>query len=176
MKKKNIMCICLLVLLGVTLSCYLHYPKSIDDALTKMSYDFEIGEIVDTQKIDENLTAVLLTNNAKNAFQTAIVEKNGIFYRGIGITSSMDLSELNELDNSNLRTQGSISWYDESDNCVVFGVVYDEEVSSIKISNRELDELSVNNYRLFYGVGSGRDSGVYDLFDENGNQLQNLIG
>lgn len=81
MKKRAIFLIVLIIIFGVGISFFMYFPKSIENALNRIKYPFEVGEILASQQIDENLTAVIYTNKEeKSNLQNAIVRKRGIFY------------------------------------------------------------------------------------------------
>lgn len=56
--------IVLIIIFGVGISFFMYFPKSIENALNRIKYPFEVGEILASQQIDENLTAVIYTNKA----------------------------------------------------------------------------------------------------------------
>ena len=62
MKKRAIFLIVLIIIFGVGISFFMYFPKSIENALNRIKYPFEVGEILASQQIDENLTAVIYTN------------------------------------------------------------------------------------------------------------------
>ena len=139
------------------------------------SYPFEVGEILASQQIDENLTAVIYTNKEeKSNLQNAIVRKRGIFYDVIETNGSVHIEKPKQLESGQLRTQVLISWYDKSDKYVIMAVAYDEDVSTITYLNQELIQLNVNGYRLFWGYGIGEYDEMLHMFDKNGNCLEQI--
>lgn len=85
MKKRAIFLIVLIIIFGVGISFFMYFPKSIENALNRIKYPFEVGEILASQQIDENLTAVIYTNKEeKSNLQNAIVRKRGVFSKGAG--------------------------------------------------------------------------------------------
>jgi len=159
--------------------CFIVYPfvhrrKSIENALNRIKYPFEVGEILASQQIDENLTAVIYTNKEeKSNLQNAIVRKRGIFYDVIETNGSVHIEKPKQLESGQLRTQVLISWYDKSDKYVIMAVAYDEDVSTITYLNQELIQLNVNGYRLFLGYGIGEYDEMH-MFDKNGNCLEQI--
>ena len=138
------------------------------------AYPFEVGEILASQQIDENLTAVIYTNKEeKSNLQNAIVRKRGIFYDVIETNGSVHIEKPKQLESGQLRTQALISWYDKSDKYVIMAVAYDEDVSTITYLNQELIQLNVNGYRLFWGYGIGEYDEMH-MFDKNGNCLEQI--
>ena len=60
---------------------FIYFPTSIEIALSRIKYPFEVGEVLATQQIGENLTTVIYTNKEeKDKLQNAIVRKKGVFY------------------------------------------------------------------------------------------------
>lgn len=174
MKKSKIIIIGLIILIGMTISYFIYVPKSIDTALNRIKYPFEVGEILATQRIEENLTLAIYTNKEKNdELQNALIEKTGIFYKVIEMNGSLIIDEPQKLQSGDLRTQVLVSWYDKSDKYVVMAVAYDEDVYGITYLNQELMQLNINNYRLFYGYGIGEYE-EYELFDKDGTRLQHI--
>ena len=165
MKKRAIFLIVLIIIFGVGISFFMYFPKSIENALNRIKYPFEVGEILASQQIDENLTAVIYTN--------AIVRKRGIFYDVIETNGSVHIEKPKQLESGQLRTQVLISWYDKSDKYVIMAVAYDEDVSTITYLNQELIQLNVNGYRLFWGYGIGEYDEMH-MFDKNGNCLEQI--
>lgn len=174
MKKRAIFLIVLIIIFGVGISFFMYFPKSIENALNRIKYPFEVGEILASQQIDENLTAVIYTNKEeKSNLQNAIVRKRGIFYDVIETNGSVHIEKPKQLESGQLRTQALISWYDKSDKYVVMAVAYDEDVAAITYQNQELTPLDINGYHLFYGTGTGKYE-VYELFDQEGNRLEHI--
>lgn len=174
MKKRAIFLIVLIIIFGVGISFFMYFPKSIENALNRIKYPFEVGEILASQQIDENLTAVIYTNKEeKSNLQNTIVRKRGIFYDVIETNGSVHIEKPKQLESGQLRTQVLISWYDKSDKYVVMAVAYDEDVAAITYQNQELTPLDINGYHLFYGTGTGKYE-VYELFDQEGNRLEHI--
>lgn len=164
----------LIILFSAGIGFFIYFPKSIETALSRIEYPFEVGEILATQQIGENLTAVIYTNKEeKDNFQNAIVRKNSIFYDVIDRNGSLYMEKPKQLESGELRAQVLISWYDRSDKYVVMAVAYDEDVFTITHLNQELMQLNVNGYRLFWGYGIGEYE-LYELFDRNGNRLEHI--
>lgn len=65
MKKRAIFLIVLIIIFGVGISFFMYFPKSIENALNRIKYPFEVGEILASQQIDENLTAVIYEQRRK---------------------------------------------------------------------------------------------------------------
>ena len=125
MKKRAIFLIVLIIIFGVGISFFMYFPKSIENALNRIKYPFEVGEILASQQIDENLTAVIYTNKEeKSNLQNAIVRKRGIFYDVIETNGSVHIEKPKQLESGQLRTQVLISWYDKSDKYVIMAVAY----------------------------------------------------
>ena len=174
MKKRANFLIVLIIIFGVGISFFMYFPKSIENALNRIKYPFEVGEILASQQIDENLTAVIYTNKEeKSNLQNAIVRKRGIFYDVIETNGSVHIEKPKQLESGQLRTQVLISWYDKSDKYVIMAVAYDEDVSTITYLNQELIQLNVNGYRLFLGYGIGEYDEMH-MFDKNGNCLEQI--
>ena len=94
MKKRAIFLIVLIIIFGVGISFFMYFPKSIENALNRIKYPFEVGEILASQQIDENLTAVIYTNKEeKSNLQNAIVRKRGIFYDVIETNGSVHIEK-----------------------------------------------------------------------------------
>ena len=125
MKKRAIFLIVLIIIFGVGISFFMYFPKSIENALNRIKYPFEV------------------------------VRKRGIFYDVIETNGSVHIEKPKQLESGQLRTQVLISWYDKSDKYVIMAVAYDEDVSTITYLNQELIQLNVNGYRLFWGYGIG---------------------
>lgn len=175
MKKRAIFLIVLIIIFGVGISFFMYFPKNIENALNRIKYPFEVGEILASQQIDENLTAVIYTNKEeKSNLQNAIVRKRGIFYDVIETNGSVHIEKPKQLESGQLRTQVLISWYDKSDKYVIMAVAYDEDVSTITYLNQELIQLNVNGYRLFWGYGIGEYDEMLHMFDKNGNCLEQI--
>ncbi len=183
MKKRNIIYLVLIIFLGMGIGSFMYFPKNMEAALSRIKPPFEVGEVLATQQIGEDLTAVIYTNTEeKDRLQNAIVRKNGIFYDVIGTNGSIHIEKPKQLESGELRSQALISWYDKSDNYVIMAAAYDEDVSAITYQNQELIRLDVNGYRLFYGYGIGENevyelldkNEVYELLDKNGNRLEHI--
>ena len=174
MKKRKILFISLLALLGVVIGFIIYFPKSIDSVLNRIKYPFEVGEILTTQQIDENLIVVIYTNKEDSSkLQNAIIQKTGIFYAVVEVNGSLNIEKPQKLDSGDLRTQLLISWYNKSDKYVVMAVAYDEDVAAITYRNQELTQLNINGYHLFYGNGTGKYE-VPELFDKEGRRLERI--
>ena len=116
MKKRKILFISLLALLGVVIGFIIYFPKSIDSVLNRIKYPFEVGEILTTQQIDENLIVVIYTNKEDSSkLQNAIIQKTGIFYAVVEVNGSLNIEKPQKLDSGDLRTQLLISWYNKRD-------------------------------------------------------------
>ena len=175
MKKRAIFLIVLIIIFGVGISFFMYFPKSIENALNRIKYPFEVGEILASQQIDENLTAVIYTNKEeKSNLQNAIVRKRGIFYDVIETNGSVHIEKPKQLESGQLRTQALISWYDKSDKYVIMAVAYDDDVSSIWYLYQDLIQLNLNGYRLFWGYGIGEYDEMH-MFDNNGNCLEQIM-
>ena len=174
MKNRKVIFIGLFIVLSVVISSFIYFPKSIDTALNRIKYPFEVGEIVTSQQIDENLTVVIYTNKENNSkLQNAIIQKNGIFYSVVDMNGSLNIELPKKLDSGDLRAAVLISWYDKSDKYVVMAVAYDEDVAAITCRNQELTQLNINGYHLFYGNGTGKYE-VHELFDQEGRRLEHI--
>ena len=174
MKNRKLIFIGLFIFLSVVIGSFIYFPKSIDTALNRTKYPFEVGEILTSQQIDENLIVVIYTNkNNNNELQNAIIQKNSIFYSVVEMNGSLNIEIPQKLDSGDLRTQVLVSWYDKSDKYVVMAVAYDEDVAAITYQNQELTPLDINGYHLFYGTGTGKYE-VYELFDQEGNRLEHI--
>ena len=55
MKNRKLIFIGLFIFLSVVIGSFIYFPKSIDTALNRIKYPFEVGEILTSQQIDENL-------------------------------------------------------------------------------------------------------------------------
>lgn len=171
MKKRKLILLGLLIFLSVVIGSIIYFPKSIDSALNRIKYPFEVGEILITQQIDKNLIVAIYTNKEDSSkLQNAIIQKNGIYYRVVEVNGSLHIEKPQKLDSGGLRTQALISWYNKSDKYVVMAVAYDEDVAAITY-HQELTQLDINGYHLFYGTGIGEYE-VYELFDREGNRLE----
>lgn len=62
MKNRKLIFIGLFIFLSVVIGSFIYFPKSIDTALNRIKYPFEVGEILTSQQIDENLIVVIYTN------------------------------------------------------------------------------------------------------------------
>ena len=174
MKNRKLIFIGLFIFLSVVIGSFIYFPKSIDTALNRIKYPFEVGEILTSQQIDENLIVVIYTNkNNNNELQNAIIQKNSIFYSVVEMNGSLNIEIPQKLDSGDLRTQVLVSWYDKSDKYVVMAVAYDEDVAAITYQNQELTPLDINGYHLNYGTGTGKYE-VYELFDQEGNRLEHI--
>ena len=161
MKNRKLIFIGLFIFLSVVIGSFIYFPKSIDTALNRIKYPFEVGEILTSQQIDENLIVVIYTNkNNNNELQNAIIQKNSIFYSVVEMNGSLNIEIPQKLDSGDLRTQ-------------VLAVAYDEDVAAITYQNQELTPLDINGYHLFYGTGTGKYE-VYELFDQEGNRLEHI--
>ena len=65
MKNRKLIFIGLFIFLSVVIGSFIYFPKSIDTALNRIKYPFEVGEILTSQQIDENLIVVIYTNKNK---------------------------------------------------------------------------------------------------------------
>lgn len=174
MKKGRIIFATIIVLAGAMISFVIYFPKNIDTALNRIQHPFEVGEVLATQEIEENLTAVIYTNQQNNTqLQNALIRKAGIFYRVVDMNGSLTIEKPKMLESGEPRANILISWYDKSYKYVVMAVAYDEDVKSVTYLDQELQEININGYRLFYGYGSGEYE-VYELFDKNGNRLEHI--
>lgn len=174
MKNRKVIFIGLFIFLSLVIGSFTYFPKSMDTALNRIKYPFEVGEIVTSQQIDENLIVVIYTNKENSSqLQNAIIQKTGIFYSVVEMNGSLNIEMPKELDRGDLRTAELISWYDKSDKYVVMAVAYDEDVAAITYQNQELTPLDINGYHLFYGTGTGKYE-VYELFDQEGNRLEHI--
>lgn len=174
MKRNKVIFVGLIILIGAAISFYIYVPKNIDVALNRIKYPFEVGKILTTQQIEENLTAVIYTNKENhNKLQNALIRKTGIFYKVTAMNGSLTLEKPKKLKSGDLRTQVLVSWYDKSDKYFIMAIAYDEDVAAITYLNQELIQLNANGYRLFYGSGIGEYE-VYKLFDKNGNLLEHI--
>lgn len=174
MKNRKLIFIGLFIFLSVVIGSFIYFPKSIDTALNRIKYPFEVGEILTSQQIDENLIVVIYTNKENSSqLQNAIIQKTGIFYSVVEMNGSLNIEMPKELDSGDLRTAELISWYDKSDKYVVMAVAYDEDVAAITYRNQELTQLNINGYHLFYGNGTGKYE-VPELFDKEGRRLERI--
>ena len=115
MKNRKLIFIGLFIFLSVVIGSFIYFPKSIDTALNRIKYPFEVGEILTSQQIDENLIVVIYTNkNNNNELQNAIIQKNSIFYSVVEMNGSLNIEIPQKLDSGDLRTQVLVSWYDKS--------------------------------------------------------------
>ena len=111
MKNRKLIFIGLFIFLSVVIGSFIYFPKSIDTALNRIKYPFEVGEILTSQQIDENLIVVIYTNkNNNNELQNAIIQKNSIFYSVVEMNGSLNIEipqkpqyrcEQNKLSNQN---------------------------------------------------------------------------
>ena len=62
MKNRKLIFIGLFIFLSVVIGSFIYFPKSIDTALNRIKYPFEVGEILTSQQIDENLIVVIYRN------------------------------------------------------------------------------------------------------------------
>ena len=100
MKNRKLIFIGLFIFLSVVIGSFIYFPKSIDTALNRIKYPFEVGEILTSQQIDENLIVVIYTNkNNNNELQNAIIQKNSIFYSVVEMNGSLNI-ELENLESS----------------------------------------------------------------------------
>ena len=176
MKKGKIFLAIPIMLIVVILSIALYFPKSIDTALNRIQYPFEVGEVLATMEIEENLTAVIYTNQQNDKhLQNALIQKTGIFYKVIDSNGSLTIEKPKMLKSGDQRAEILISWYDKSDKdkYIIMAVAYDKNVESISYRDQELQEININGYRLFYGYGRGEYE-VYELFDKDGNRLEHI--
>ena len=174
MKKRSAFLIVLLVLFGIGIGAFLFFPKSIDSAISRIGSPFAVGELLATQQLDKNFTAVIYTNKEeKDQLQNAIIRKYGIFYDVIDKNGSIEIEQPKELESGELRARVLISWYGQGDRYFVIAAAYDNDVSTITYQNQELIPLNVNGYHLFYGYGVGENT-RYELFDKNGNRLAHI--
>lgn len=174
MKNRKLIFIGLFIFLSVVIGSFIYFPKSIDTVLNRIKYPFEVGEILTSQQIDENLIVVIYTNKENSSqLQNAIIQKTGIFYSVVEMNGSLNIEMPKELDRGDLRTAELISWYDKSDKYVVMAVAYDEDVAAITYRNQELTQLNINGYHLFYGNGTGKYE-VPELFDKEGRRLEHI--
>lgn len=174
MKKSKILLIILAILICFGIGLYIYLPKSIDTVLNRIQHPFEVGEVLKTYQIEENLTLTIYTNKEKNnELQNVLIEKTGVFYDVIEMNGSLSIDKPKKLESGDLRAQMLISWYDKSDKYVVMAVAYDEDVSDITYLNQELIQLNANGYRLFYGYGVGEYE-EYELFNKNGTRLGHI--
>lgn len=75
-ENRKLIFIGLFIFLSVVIGSFIYFPKSIDTALNRIKYPFEVGEILTSQQIDENLIVVIYTNkNNNNELQNAIIQK-----------------------------------------------------------------------------------------------------
>ena len=92
MKNRKLIFIGLFIFLSVVIGSFIYFPKSIDTALNRIKYPFEVGEILTSQQIDENLIVVIYTNkNNNNELQNAIIQKNSIFYSVVEMNGSLNI-------------------------------------------------------------------------------------
>lgn len=174
MRKGKIVFDGLLILISVAIGSFIYFPKSIDSVLNRIKYPFEVGEILTTQQINENLIVVIYNNKVDSSkLQNAIIQRTGIFYAIVEVNGSLNIEKPQKLDSGDLRTQILISWYNKSDKYVVMAVAYDEDVAAITYQNQELTQLDIKGYHLFYGTGIGEYE-VYELFDQKGNRLEHI--
>ena len=148
MKKRAIFLIVLIIIFGVGISFFMYFPKSIENALNRIKYPFEVGEILASQQIDENLTAVIYTNKEeKSNLQNAIVRKRGIFYDVIETNGSVHIEKPKQLESGQLRTQVLISWYDKSDKYGIYHYLFKPRVDTAKCEWLSLI-LGIRNWRI----------------------------
>lgn len=157
----------------MVIGSFIYFPKSIDTALNRIKYPFEVGEILTSQQIDENLIVVIYTNKIIIMNSRTLSYKKQYFYSVVEMNGSLNIEIPQKLDSGDLRTQVLVSWYDKSDKYVVMAVAYDEDVAAITYQNQELTPLDINGYHLFYGTGTGKYE-VYELFDQEGNRLEHI--
>ena len=80
MKNRKLIFIGLFIFLSVVIGSFIYFPKSMDTALNRIKYPFEVGEIVTSQQIDENLIVVIYTNKENSSqLQNAIIQKPVFF-------------------------------------------------------------------------------------------------
>ena len=174
MRKKTIILFILIFLFSAGIISFIYFPKSIETALSRIQHPFEVGEILATQQIEENLTAVIYTNKEeKDRLQNALVRKKGIFYDVIETNGSIQIEKPKQLESGEPIAGELVSWYDKSDKCVVMAVAYDEDVSAITYRKQELIQLNANGCRIFWGYGIGEYE-MSELFDKSGNRLEHI--
>lgn len=174
MKKRAIIFIVLIIFLSAGISSFIYFPKSIETALSRIKYPFEVGDVFAMEAIDDDLTFVLYRNKTKDdRLQNALLRKQGPFYEVIEQNGSVNLEIPKQLKSGELRAEILISWYDKSDKYVIMAVARDEEVGTIIYRGQELMQLNVNGYRLFWGYGIGEYE-MHELFDKDGNRLEHI--
>ena len=105
MKNRKVIFIGLFIFLSLVIGSFTYFPKSMDTALNRIKYPFEVGEIVTSQQIDENLIVVIYTNKENSSqLQNAIIQKTGIFYSVVEMNGSLNIEMPKELDRGDLRT------------------------------------------------------------------------
>lgn len=131
MKNRKLIFIGLFIFLSVVIGSFIYFPKSIDTALNRIKYPFEVGEILTSQQIDENLIVVIYTNKIIIMNSRTLSYKKQYFYSVVEMNGSLNIEIPQKLDSGDLRTQVLVSWYDKSDKYVVMAVAYDEDVAAI---------------------------------------------
>lgn len=71
MKNRKLIFIGLFIFLSVVIGSFIYFPKSIDTALNRIKYPFEVGEILTSQQIDENLIVVIYYRSTKSSVSKA---------------------------------------------------------------------------------------------------------
>lgn len=161
------------VLLLASISFYVYIPKNIHTALKRIDGVFEVGEVLAVQPVEEDMTAVIYTNKERpKELQNALVHKKGTFYDVIELNGSLHMEKAGKLKQGLPRTNMLLSWYDNSDQCIIMVVAYDEDVADIVYRGEKLTSLNIDGYHLFYGFGSGKYE-IYELYDKYGNLLEN---
>ena len=80
MKKRAIFLIVLIIIFGVGISFFMYFPKSIENALNRIKYPFEVGEILASQQIDEISPLLYIRTKKKKAiFKTPLYESEASF-------------------------------------------------------------------------------------------------
>lgn len=80
MKNRKLIFIGLFIFLSVVIGSFIYFPKSIDTALNRIKYPFEVGEILTSQQIDENLIVVIYTNKIIIMNSRTLSYKKTVFF------------------------------------------------------------------------------------------------
>lgn len=174
MQKKKRIRFVIFIFLIAALVCFLLIPKSIHGALHGLRYPFEVGEVIATEEIYKNTTAVLCTNKQDtNYLQNAIIRKYGFFYKVIDKNGSIVLKQLEQLQSGEQRAECLASWYDKGEHYFVMSTAYDKEIDQIQYEGANLTPIFYKGYSIFFGWGTGHAI-QYQLYDQNGNELEHI--
>lgn len=177
------------MILGVLLSSlvlwFLWQHRSVDVMLKTLSEDYEVGEVIYSEQIEEDVTCVLYIgkSNPKKLFNV-LIHRVGCIYYILDVHGPLELIKPTWREKKTSKQLMQVSDYNKThkkyegqeylDNpYVVMAVAIDEAVDKIVFNGRVLTPIKTEEYSVFFGAGDKLEGGC-ELYDKEGNRLMEL--